>query len=83
MNLIKAATLVMHPHDVQEGRLTDLKNKGQGIGYCNINRCCTEVCPEDIIITDNALIPMKERVVSAFYDPIMIVVNFLFRRNKK
>jgi succinate dehydrogenase / fumarate reductase iron-sulfur subunit len=82
MNLIKAATLEMHPHDVQKDRIKDVKNKGQGIGYCNINRCCTEVCPEDINITDNALIPLKERVVSKYYDPIAIIFNFLFRRNK-
>ncbi|TMF73549.1 MAG: succinate dehydrogenase/fumarate reductase iron-sulfur subunit, partial [Chloroflexi bacterium] len=37
---------------------------------CNITKCCTEVCPEDIHITDNAIIPLKERVVSAHYDPI-------------
>ncbi|MCS5541716.1 MAG: succinate dehydrogenase/fumarate reductase iron-sulfur subunit, partial [SAR324 cluster bacterium] len=41
-----------------------------GIGYCNITKCCTEVCPEDIAITDNAIIPLKERVAGAFYDPL-------------
>ena len=44
-----------------------------GIGYCNITKCCTRVCPEDITITDNAIIPLKERVVDRFYDPVMRV----------
>jgi succinate dehydrogenase / fumarate reductase iron-sulfur subunit len=41
-----------------------------GIGYCNITKCCTKVCPEGITITDNAIIPLKERVVDRFYDPL-------------
>ena len=41
-----------------------------GIGYCNITKCCTVVCPENITITDNAIIPLKERVVDEFYDPL-------------
>jgi succinate dehydrogenase/fumarate reductase-like Fe-S protein len=40
------------------------------IGYCNITKCCTKVCPEHIHITDNAIIPLKERVVDRFYDPV-------------
>jgi succinate dehydrogenase / fumarate reductase iron-sulfur subunit len=40
------------------------------IGYCNITKCCTKVCPEEIKITDNAIIPLKERVVDEFYDPL-------------
>ena len=47
-----------------------------GIGFCNITKCCTEVCPEEIHITDNAIIPLKERVVDEFYDPI----TMLFRK---
>jgi succinate dehydrogenase / fumarate reductase iron-sulfur subunit len=43
----------------------------QGLGYCNITKCCTEVCPEHIKITDNAIIPMKERVVDRRYDPLV------------
>jgi len=58
----------MHPLDV-ESRAGDLKN-AQGIGYCNITKCCTKVCPEDITITDNAIIPLKERVADEFYDPL-------------
>jgi succinate dehydrogenase / fumarate reductase iron-sulfur subunit len=46
-----------------------------GIGLCNITKCCTEVCPEEIRITDNAIIPLKERVVDEFYDPVLILVR--------
>jgi succinate dehydrogenase / fumarate reductase iron-sulfur subunit len=49
-----------------------------GIGYCNITRCCTKVCPEHITITENAIIPLKERVVDEFYDPVRKVLR-LFR----
>ena len=48
-----------------------------GIGYCNITKCCTEVCPEDIHITDNAIIPVKERVADRYYDPIMRLLRVL------
>ncbi len=65
---VYAAALEMHPLDV-ENRTADLKSS-QGIGYCNITKCCTKVCPESITITDNAIIPLKERVVDQFYDPI-------------
>jgi succinate dehydrogenase / fumarate reductase, iron-sulfur subunit len=58
----------MHPVDTGN-RLGDLR-KDQGIGYCNITKCCTKVCPEEITITDNAIIPLKERVVDEFYDPV-------------
>jgi succinate dehydrogenase / fumarate reductase iron-sulfur subunit len=65
---VYTAALEMHPLDT-ENRLPDLKNS-EGIGFCNITKCCTKVCPEDIRITDNAIIPLKERVVDQFYDPI-------------
>jgi succinate dehydrogenase / fumarate reductase iron-sulfur subunit len=58
----------MHPLDT-ENRLKYLKDEG-GIGYCNITKCCTKVCPESITITDNAIIPLKERVVDEFFDPL-------------
>ena len=58
----------MHPLDTED-RLADLKG-AQGVGYCNITRCCTKVCPEHITITENAIIPLKERVVDRFYDPL-------------
>ena len=66
--LMYTAALEMHPLDTED-RLGDLKNR-DGIGYCNITKCCTKVCPEHIGITDNAIIPMKERVVDQFYDPL-------------
>jgi succinate dehydrogenase / fumarate reductase iron-sulfur subunit len=65
---VYAAALEMHPLDTED-RLGDLKEAG-GIGYCNITKCCTKVCPESITITDNAIIPLKERVVDRFYDPL-------------
>jgi succinate dehydrogenase / fumarate reductase, iron-sulfur subunit len=63
-----SAALEMHPLD-SDDRLGELQ-KTQGIGYCNITKCCTKVCPESIHITDNAIIPLKERVVDEFYDPL-------------
>jgi succinate dehydrogenase iron-sulfur subunit len=66
--LVYAAALEMHPLDT-ETRARDLKQT-HGIGYCNITKCCTKVCPESITITDNAIIPLKERVVDQLYDPV-------------
>jgi len=66
--LIRVASLEMHPID-QVDRRQYLKDSG-GIGYCNITKCCTEVCPEHIKITDNGIIPLKERVADAYYDPL-------------
>ncbi len=66
--LVYTAALEMHPLDTED-RIPELK-KAQGIGYCNITKCCTTVCPEHITITDNAIIPLKERVVDEFYDPL-------------
>ena len=66
--LVYVAALEMHPLDTED-RLAELKD-AHGIGYCNITKCCTKVCPEHITITDNAIIPLKERVVDRFYDPI-------------
>jgi len=65
---VHTAALEMHPLDTED-RLADLK-KRDGIGYCNITKCCTRVCPESITITDNSIIPLKERVVDRFYDPL-------------
>lgn len=76
---VYAASLEMHPLDVED-RLEELKKK-DGIGYCNITKCCTKVCPEDITITDNAIIPLKERVVDRFYDPLKRFFR-LFRPKK-
>ena len=66
--LVHVAALEMHPLDT-ENRAEDLRD-GHGIGYCNITKCCTKVCPESITITDNAIIPLKERVVDECYDPL-------------
>jgi succinate dehydrogenase / fumarate reductase iron-sulfur subunit len=66
--LVYAAALEMHPLDVGD-RVEDLR-KQFGIGLCNITKCCTKVCPENITITDNAIIPLKERVVDRFFDPL-------------
>jgi succinate dehydrogenase / fumarate reductase iron-sulfur subunit len=66
--LVYTAALEMHPLDTED-RVPELK-QAYGIGYCNITKCCTKVCPEHITITDNAIIPLKERVVDDFYDPL-------------
>src|SRR5436309_10949101 len=66
--LVHVAALEMHPLDVED-RVEDLR-RAHGIAYCNITKCCTMVCPEHITITDNAIIPLKERVVDEFYDPV-------------
>jgi succinate dehydrogenase / fumarate reductase iron-sulfur subunit len=75
---VYSAALEMHPLDT-ENRLKDLK-EDQALGYCNITKCCTKVCPEHITITDNAIIPLKERVVDEFYDPITKLVKLLRRK---
>ena len=66
--LVQVAALEMHPLDVED-RVEELR-RAHGIGYCNITKCCTAVCPEHITITDNAIIPLKERVVDRYFDPI-------------
>lgn len=66
--MVKIAALEMHPLD-ETDRRKQLKNEG-GIGYCNITKCCEELCPEHIHITDNAIIPLKERVVDSYFDPL-------------
>jgi len=71
------AALEMHPLDTED-RISELA-KAEGIGYCNITKCCTTVCPESITITDNAIIPLKERVVDEFYDPLKRLFR-MFRR---
>ena len=77
--LIYTAALEMHPLDVED-RAEDLR-KHQGIGYCNITKCCTNVCPENITITDNAIIPLKERLVDKFYDPLKKILNLFFGKS--
>jgi len=78
--LVYTAALDMHPLDTED-RLEDLKDT-HGIGFCNITKCCTHVCPENITITDNAIIPLKERVADRFYDPVMRILRALFGKKK-
>jgi succinate dehydrogenase / fumarate reductase iron-sulfur subunit len=73
---VRVAGLEMHPLDV-DNRLRMLKDD-LGLGLCNITKCCTEVCPESIKITDNAIIPLKERVVDQFYDPLKKLLKVIF-----
>lgn len=76
--LIKIASLEMHPLDTESR--TEFLKETAGLGYCNITKCCTEVCPEQIRITDNAIIPLKERVADEYYDPIRRLVQKLRKR---
>ena len=78
---VRVAALEMHPLD-GVSRTSLLKGE-LGIGLCNITKCCTEVCPEDIHITDNAIIPLKERVVDDFYDPLRWLRNKLRGKERK
>jgi len=73
--MVYIAALEMHPLDVED-RVDDLWSEG-GIGLCNITKCCTKVCPEDITITDNAIIPLKERVVDQRFDPLRRLLRIL------
>src|SRR6478735_1137991 len=77
--LMRQTELDMHPLDTLERR-PDQAQEENGLGFCNITKCCTEVCPEHIKITDNALIPLKERAVDRKYDPVVWLGNKLFRR---
>ena len=76
---VRVAGLEMHPLDT--GDRLELVKDEMGLGYCNITKCCTEVCPEHIHITDNAIIPLKERVVDRFYDPVKKLLRVVFPRS--
>jgi succinate dehydrogenase/fumarate reductase-like Fe-S protein len=76
--LMRIAELEMHPADTGDRR--EIAQDDFGLGYCNITKCCTEVCPENIKITDNALIPLKERVVGRKYDPLVWLGSKITRR---
>jgi succinate dehydrogenase iron-sulfur subunit len=78
--VVKAASLDMHPMDALD-RSSFMKDKA-GLGYCNITKCCQEVCPEHIVITDNAIIPEKERVVDDHYDPLVWLYRKLRGKGK-
>ena len=77
-HMVYTAALEMHPLDVEDRR-KELKEEG-GIGFCNITKCCTTVCPENITITDNAIIPLKERVADRFYDPLMKLLSIFGKK---
>ena len=76
---VRVASLEMHPKDVLDRR--EATREEGGLGFCNITKCCTEVCPEHIHITDNAIIPLKERVADVRWDPVRFVGRKLFNRN--
>jgi succinate dehydrogenase / fumarate reductase, iron-sulfur subunit len=76
--MIRLAGLEMHPLDTAD-RIPQIRDDF-GSGMCNITKCCAEVCPESINITDNGIIPLKERVVDRYFDPLMKLKNLLFRR---
>ena len=78
--LVYAAALEMHPLDT--GDRVEALRREHGIGFCNITKCCTKVCPEHITITDNAIIPLKERVVDQFYDPLGRFVKLFSRKEQ-
>ncbi len=72
---VRTAYLEMHPKDVAD-RTEQTRREG-GIGYCNITKCCSEVCPEHIHITDNAIIPLKERIADRHWDPVRWIGRLL------
>jgi len=74
--MIRLASLEMHPLDTAD-RIPQIKNE-YGSGFCNITKCCTDVCPEHIHITDNGIIPLKERIVDRYYDPILSLIRKIF-----
>lgn len=74
-HFVYAANLEMNPIDTGD-RVAQLRDE-LGIGYCNITKCCTKVCPENITITDNAIIPLKERVVDRSYDPLAALIRMI------
>lgn len=78
--MVRAAALEMHPMD-GVSRTGFLKDEAR-IGFCNITKCCEELCPEHIQITDNAIIPLKERIVNDHYDPIARLIRTLTGRAK-
>ena len=77
---IRLMELESHPLDTGDRR--ELARQRMGVGFCNITKCCTEVCPEHIKITDNGIIPLKERVVDSSYDPVAWLGRKILRRSK-
>jgi succinate dehydrogenase / fumarate reductase iron-sulfur subunit len=79
--LIKLANLDMHPYDGLDRR--KMVREEAGSGFCNITKCCSEVCPEHINLTDNGIIPLKERVADIYFDPILWAARKLMRGEQK
>ena len=79
--MIRLASLEMHPLDSAD-RIPEIKEE-YGSGMCNITKCCTVVCPEHIQITDNGIIPLKERVVDRYFDPILWLKHKFFPKKKR
>ncbi len=78
--MVRLASLDMHPYDALNRR--EFLKDTAGVGACNITKCCTEVCPEHIHITDNAIIPLKERVADTYFDPIRGLLRWVRRLQK-
>ena len=79
--MIRLAGLEMNPIDDAD-RIPEIRSE-YGSGLCNITRCCTEVCPEGINITDNGIIPLKERVVDRYHDPVLRIGRALMGKGKR
>ena len=79
--MIRIAGLEMHPKDI--GDRIPLVKAEAGIGFCNITKCCTEVCPEHIHITDNGIIPLKERMADRYFDPLRAVFRKLSGKKER
>ncbi len=79
--MVRLAELEMHPLDNLDRR--PLIRGEFGVVMCNITKCCTEVCPAGIHITDNAIIPLKERVVDSYFDPIAWLGRKITRRPRR
>ena len=79
--VVKVASFDMHPMD-RVNRSDFMKNVA-GLGYCNVNKCCQEICPEHIIITDDSIIPEKERVVDRHYDPLVWIYRKISHSARK
>ena len=79
--VIQLAQVAMHPLDTHAKG--EMVTPEFGLDYCNITKCCTEVCPEGIHITDNGIIPMKERAVDVYFDPLRFIGRKLFGRGAR
>jgi succinate dehydrogenase / fumarate reductase, iron-sulfur subunit len=77
-SMVRIAAYEMHPMDTRSR--TELLKGQAGIGYCNITKCCEELCPEHIHITDNAIIPLKERMADEYFDPLRAVLRLFTKR---